>query len=54
MERMDSLPLDRRERMVLLLVDGYRSVADLVRLTRRSEQEVQMMLSHLATLGLIE
>ncbi len=54
MDRLDTLPLDRRERMVLLLIDGHRSVADLVRLTRRSEQEVQMMLSHLAALGLIE
>jgi hypothetical protein len=54
MDRLDNLPLDRRERMVLLLIDGHRSVADLVRLTRRGEQEVQQILSHLASLGLIE
>lgn len=54
MDRLDTLPLDRRERMVLLLIDGHRSVADLTRLTRRSEQEVQLLLSHLISLGLIE
>ena len=54
MERLDNLPLDRRERMVLLLIDGHRSAADLVRLTRRGEQELQQILSHLASLGLIE
>ncbi len=54
MDRLDSLPLDRRERMVLLLIDGRRSLADLVRLTRRSEQEVRVILSHLAALRLIE
>lgn len=54
MDRLDNLPLDRRERMVLLLIDGHRNVADLVRLTRRGEQEVQQILSHLASLGLIE
>lgn len=54
MDRLENLPLDRRERMVLLLVDGRRSLDDLVRLTRRSEQEVQAILSHLAALRLIE
>ncbi|HEY7348938.1 MAG TPA: DUF4388 domain-containing protein [Ktedonobacterales bacterium] len=54
MDRLENLPLDRRERMVLLLVDGRRSLADLVRLTRRSEQELQAILSHLAALRLIE
>lgn len=54
MERLEDLPLDRRERMVLLLVDGRRSLNDLVRLTRRSEQEIQAILSHLAALRLIE
>jgi len=54
MDRLDTLPLDRRERMVLLLIDGRRNLADLVRLTRRSEQEVRVILSHLATLRLIE
>ncbi len=50
----DPLPLDRRERMVLLLIDGRRSIADLVRLTRRSEDEVRAVLGNLKMLGLIE
>jgi hypothetical protein len=50
----DPLPLDRRERMVLLLVDGRRGVADLARLTRRSEEEVRSVLGNLKMLGLIE
>lgn len=50
----DPLPLDRRERMVLLLVDGRRSVADLARLTRRTEPEVRAVLGNLKMLGLIE
>jgi hypothetical protein len=54
MERLENLPLDRRERMVLLLVDGHRSLADLVRLTRRSEQEIQSILARLSALNLIE
>lgn len=54
MDRLDALPLDRRERMVLLLVDGHRTLIDLVRLTRRNEQELQTILAHLAALGLIE
>lgn len=50
----DPLPLDRRERMVLLLVDGKRSVSDLARLTRRSDDEVRSVLGNLKMLGLIE
>ncbi len=53
-DRLENLPLDRRERMVLMLVDGHRSLDDLVRLTRRSEQEIQAIISHLAALRLIE
>ena len=53
-ELTDPLPLDRRERMVLLLVDGRRSVADLSRLTRRSEGEMIAVLGNLKMLGLIE
>lgn len=52
-EQVDRLPLDRRERMVLLLVDGRRSVSDLARLTRRNEREVLAVLDHMAGLGLI-
>ncbi|HEV7126593.1 MAG TPA: hypothetical protein VGN32_04030, partial [Ktedonobacterales bacterium] len=50
----DALPLDRRERMVLLLIDGRRSVADLGRLTRRNDDEVMAVLGNLKMLGLIE
>jgi hypothetical protein len=53
-EHTDQLPLDRRERMVLLLVDGRRTVSDLVRLTRRTDHEVVTVLEHLASLGLIQ
>lgn len=53
-ELTDPLPLDRRERMVLLLVDGRRSVADLSRLTRRSEGELIAVLGNLKMLGLVE
>lgn len=52
-EQVEQLPLDRRERMVLLLVDGQRTVADLARLTRRAEAEVQAVLTHLELLGLV-
>lgn len=53
-EQVDQLPLDRRERMVLLLIDGQRTVADLTRLTRRNDQELYSVLMHLNTLGLID
>lgn len=52
-EQVEQLPLDRRERMVLLLVDGQRTVADLVRLTRRSDAELYSVLNHLRILGLV-
>ena len=52
-EHIEHLPLDRRERMVLLLIDGQRSIADLARLTRRTDAEVQAVLTHLELLGLI-
>lgn len=50
----EPLPLDRRERMILLLVDGRRGSSDLARLTRRSEDEVQAVLTNLRMLGLVE
>ena len=53
-DHTDQLPLDRRERMILLLVDGRRTVSDLTRLTRRSEREVLSVLEHLASLGLVQ
>lgn len=52
-DQIDQLPLDRRERMVLLLVDGQRNLADLARLTRRSERELLGVLDYLAGLGLV-
>jgi len=53
-EPIEQLPLDRRERMILLLVNGQRSMIDLVRLTHRSEREIYAVLHHLALLGLIQ
>lgn len=52
-EQVDQLPLDRRERMVLLLVDGQRTIFDLVKLTRRSDAELYSVLNHLRILGLV-
>lgn len=52
-EQVDQLPLDRRERMVLLLVDGQRTISDLVKLTRRSDTELYSVLNHLRILGLV-
>ncbi|HEV2236052.1 MAG TPA: hypothetical protein VGR57_05255 [Ktedonobacterales bacterium] len=53
-ELTETLPLDRRERMILLLVDGRRSISDLSRLTRRNEDEVHAVLINLRMLGLVE
>lgn len=53
-EHVEQLPLDRRERMILLLVDGKRTVTDLARLTRRNEREVLAVLDHLGGLGLLQ
>jgi hypothetical protein len=53
-EHVEQLPLDRRERMVLLLIDGRRNLSDLARLTRRSDREVLRVLEHLSGLGLIQ
>jgi hypothetical protein len=52
-DQFEQLPLDRRERMALMLVDGQRTIADLARLTRRQEQELYAVLAHLEALGLI-
>lgn len=46
--------LARRERWVLLLIDGKRTLADLARLTRRSELDVANTLAHLLEWGYIE
>lgn len=53
-EPIEQLPLDRRERMILLLVNGQRSMLDLVRLTHRTEREIYSVLHHLTLLGLIQ
>lgn len=53
-DQVDQLPLDRRERMLLLLVDNRRTLSDLARLTRRNEGEVLNLLEHLSTLGLVQ
>ena len=53
-EPIEQLPLDRRERMILLLVNGQRSMLDLVRLTHRNDREIYSVLHHLALLGLIQ
>ncbi|GAC1449611.1 MAG: hypothetical protein PVSMB4_07920 [Ktedonobacterales bacterium] len=53
-DQAESLPLDRRERMVLLLVDGRRNLSDLARLTRRTEDEIQSVIGHLRMLRLVE
>src|SRR6266581_8843935 len=46
--------LPRRERWVLLLIDGRRSVADLARLTRRSELDIASTLASFLHWGYIE
>jgi hypothetical protein len=46
--------LPRRERWVLLLIDGRRSVADLARLTRRSELDIAYTLARFLQWSYIE
>jgi hypothetical protein len=46
--------LPRRERWVLLLLDGKRTVADLARLTQRSELDVASTLARFLQWGSIE
>ena len=46
--------LPRRERWVLLLIDGRRSVADLARLTRRGELDISSTLARFLRSGYIE
>ncbi len=46
--------LPRRERWVLLLIDGRRSVTDLARLTRRSELDIAYTLARFLQWGYIE
>ena len=46
--------LPRRERWVILLLDGRRTVAQVARLTQRSEFDVASTLARLLHLGYIE
>ncbi len=46
--------LPRRERWILLLLDGKRNVADLAHLTQRSEVDVAYTLARLLQWGYIE
>jgi hypothetical protein len=46
--------LPRRERWVLLLLDGRRSVADLARLTRRGELDIAYTLARFFQWGYVE
>ena len=46
--------LPRRDRWVLLLLDGRRSVADLARLTQRTELDVASTLASFLQWGYIE
>ena len=46
--------LPRRDRWVLMLLDGRRSVADVARLTRRSELDIASTLARFLQWGYIE
>ncbi len=46
--------MERRERSILLLLDGQRTLQDIARLTQRSEVEIAHMLIHLLRRGYIE
>lgn len=46
--------LPRRERWILLLLDGKRSVADLARLTQRGELDIAYTLARFLQWGYIE
>jgi hypothetical protein len=46
--------IERRERVILLLMDGKRTLQDVARLTRRHELEVAWVLVHLLERGYIE
>lgn len=50
----ETTQLDRRERQLLLLVDNRRTVPDLIRLTRRGEEEIRYILARLIAFGLVE
>ncbi len=47
------LPLTRPQRSLYLLIDGHRTVADLIRFTNKDVQEVYHLLTELQSRGLI-
>jgi hypothetical protein len=51
---IEYLGLSRAHRRMFLLIDGYRSTSELVRLTGREEGEVRRLLSELERAGLIQ
>ena len=46
--------LERKERAILLLLDGQRTLQDVARLTHRSDLEVAQALARLLRRGLVE
>jgi hypothetical protein len=46
--------LERKERAILLLLDGQRTLQDVARLTNRSDLEVAQVLARLLRRGLVE
>ncbi len=46
--------LDRRERLVFLLLDGRRSLGDIARLVHRDEQEIACTVARLLRSGYVE
>ena len=51
---IDQLGLSRAHRRLFLLIDGYRSIQELVRLMGREQDEVQRLLNDLELAGLIQ
>jgi hypothetical protein len=50
---LHSLALTRRQRLIYLLVDGQRTVADIMRTANKSALEIELLLSELQELGLV-
>ncbi len=46
--------LGRRERIVLMLLDGHRTIEDVMRLLHRGEQEVVQSLTYLSQHGYVD
>lgn len=54
LQRVEQLGLSRQHRHLLLLVDGQRTVAQMVRLIGRAQNEVQKLLGDLEQAGIIQ